>query len=38
LSPLMKGYDPEKLAREATEKAFESIKDYLSGLACKSKK
>jgi len=36
LSPLMKGYNAEKLAGEATEKAFESIKEYLSGLSCKS--
>jgi hypothetical protein len=38
LSPLMKDYDTEKLAKEATQKAFESIKEYLSGLACKSTK
>jgi hypothetical protein len=38
LSPLMKDYDTEKLAEEATQKAFESIKEYLSGLACKSTK
>jgi len=38
LSPLLKGYDAEKLAREATEKAFKSIKEYLSGLSCKSTK
>lgn len=38
LSPLMKGYDTEKLAKEATEKAFESIKEYLSGISCKSTK
>ncbi len=36
LSPLLKGYDAEKLVTEATQKAFESIKQYLSGLACKS--
>lgn len=36
LSPLMKNYDAEKLAKEATQKAFESIKEYLSELACKS--
>ena len=35
-SLLMKEYDTEKLAKEATQKAFESIKEYLSGLACKS--
>jgi hypothetical protein len=38
LSPLLKGYDAEKLAKEATRKAFESIKGYLSELACKSTK
>jgi len=38
LSPLMEYYDTEKLAKEATQKAFESIKEYLSGLACKSTK
>jgi len=38
LSPLMKDYNVEKLVKEATEKAFASIKDYLSELACKSTK
>jgi len=38
LSPLMKNYDVEKLAKKATEKAFASIKDYLSELSCKSTK
>ena len=38
LSPLMKDCNVEKLAKEATEKAFASIKDYLRELACKSKK
>jgi len=38
LSPLMKDYKVEKLAREATEKAFVSIKNYLSELSCKSTK
>ena len=38
LSPLMEYYDTEKLAKDATQKAFESIKEYLSGLACKSTK
>ncbi len=37
LSPLMKNFDVEKLAKEATEKAFAAIKSYLSELACKSK-
>jgi len=36
LSTLMKDYNVEKLAKEATEKAFASIKDYLSELSCKS--
>jgi hypothetical protein len=34
----MKDYDAEKLAKEATEKAFISIKAYLSEIACKSTK
>ena len=38
LSSLMEYYDTEKLAKEATQKAFESIKEYLSGLSCKSTK
>ena len=38
LSPLMKDYDAEKLAKEATEKAFNSIKAYLSEITCKSTK
>jgi hypothetical protein len=38
LSSIIKDYDAEKLAKEATQKAFESIKEYLSGLACKSTK
>jgi len=38
LSPLMKDYNTEKLAKEATEKAFASIKEYLSELTCKSTK
>jgi len=38
LSPLMKDCNVEKLAKEATEKAFASIKDYLSELSCKSTK
>ncbi len=36
LSSLMKKYGVKKLANEATQKAFESIKEYLSGLVCKS--
>ena len=38
LSPLIKDYNVEKLAKEATEKAFASIKEYLSELTCKSTK
>jgi hypothetical protein len=38
LSPVMKNFDAEKLAREASEKAFASIKEYLRELACKYKK
>jgi hypothetical protein len=38
LSPLMQDYEVEPLVKEATEKAFESIKKYLSELACKSTK
>jgi len=37
LSPLMKNYDVEKLATEATERAFASIEKYLRKLSCKSK-
>ena len=36
LSPLMKDFNVEKLAKETTEKAFASIKEYLSEIACKS--
>ena len=38
LSPLTKDYDAEKLAKEATSKAFQAIKEFLSELACKSTK
>jgi len=38
LSPLMKGFDADKLAKEATEKAFQAIDQYLRGLSCKSTK
>jgi len=38
LSPLMKNYDVEKLAKEATERAFASIEKYLRKLSCKSTK
>ena len=38
LSPLMKGFDAEKLTKEATEKAFSAITEYLREQTCKSKK
>jgi hypothetical protein len=38
LSPLLKGFDAEKLTKEATEKAFSTIKGYLREQTCKSKK
>jgi len=38
LSPLMKSYDPDKLTKEAVEKAFAAINQYLRELACKSTK
>jgi hypothetical protein len=38
LSPLTKDYDAETLAKEATSKAFQAIKQFLSELACKSTK
>lgn len=34
LSPLMRGYDVEKLAEEATEKAFVSVERYLRKFSC----
>ena len=37
LSPLMKTYNTEKLADEATEKAFEAIEQYFRELSCRSK-
>jgi hypothetical protein len=36
LSPLMKGYDAEKLTDEATKEAFKAVETYLRELACKS--
>jgi len=36
LSPLLKDYDVEKLANEATQKAFASVEAFLRELACKS--
>lgn len=38
LSPVMKNYDVDKLSKEAVEKAFEAIKEYLRELACRSTK
>lgn len=38
LSPLMKNFNVDQLAKEATEKAFQAIKDYLRELSCKSTK
>jgi len=38
LSPLMKNVDADKLAKEATEKAFQAIDQYLRELSCKSTK
>jgi len=38
LSPLMKNFDVEKLTKDATEKAFGAINEYLRELACKSTK
>jgi len=35
LSPLMKNFDAEKLAKEATERAFTSIEEYLRKCSCK---
>jgi hypothetical protein len=38
LSPLLKNCDVEKLANEATRRAFTSVERYLRELACKSVK
>ena len=38
LSPLMKGFDAEKLTGEATRKAFLAITEYLREETCKSRK
>ena len=37
LSPLMKDFDVEALAEEATKCAFAIIEEYLRELSCKSK-
>lgn len=36
LSPLMKNYDVEKLANEATKQAFRAVEAYLRELSCRS--
>lgn len=36
LSPLMRDFDVETLTKEATEKAFEAINQYLREISCKS--
>jgi len=38
LSPLMKNFNADGLAKKATEKAFEAINKYLRELSCKSTK
>ena len=38
LSPIMKDYNAQKLVDEAKQKAFNAIKEYLKGIACKAKK
>ena len=38
LSPLMKDFDVEALAKNATKRAFAIIEEYLRELRCKSKK
>jgi len=37
LSPLMKGYDVNRLVDEAKQRAFNAIEDYLRDIVCKSK-
>ena len=37
LSPLMRGYDANKLVEEAVKKAFEAVDNHLKGLLCRSK-
>jgi len=36
LSPLMKNFNVEKLAKDATEKAFASVEKFLRKVSCKS--
>ncbi len=38
LSPLMKDYDVETLTKQATNRAFERVEQYLRELKCKSTK
>lgn len=38
LSPLMKNFNVDKLTKEAVEKAFAAVKEYLRELSCKSTK
>jgi hypothetical protein len=38
LSTLMKNFDVDTLAKEATQRAFDYIEEYLRDLKCKSKK
>jgi hypothetical protein len=38
LSPIMKNFDLETLVKEATERAFSSIEEYLRKPPCKSMK
>ncbi|NWF87169.1 DUF3194 domain-containing protein [Candidatus Bathyarchaeota archaeon] len=38
LSPLMKGFDAQKLVNDAIKEAFKSAETYLRKLKCRSKK
>jgi len=38
LSPLMKDFEVENLVKEATERAFASVEEYLRKNSCKSTK
>jgi len=38
LSPLMKGYNVQRLVNEAKDHAFAAVEKYLRELTCKSKK
>lgn len=37
LSPLMKTYNADKLAKDATKRAFDAVEQYLRELSCKSR-